>query len=52
MTLERNPTYWGGWEGDHAKAPKLGVIRVIGEAAARVQNLEAGQIQIDRRASG
>jgi len=45
-TLERNPTYWGGWEGDHANAPDILVIRMIQEAAPRVQNLTQNVVQL------
>lgn len=45
-TLERFPDYWGGWEGDHAKAPDVWIIRTIAEPAARVQNLEQGVIHL------
>ncbi len=45
-TLERFPDYWGGWDGSHAAAPKVGVIRQITEPAVKVQNLEQGAVQI------
>ncbi len=45
-TLVRNPDYWGGWEGDRAKAPEVAILRSITEPAVRVQNLEQGVIQL------
>ncbi len=45
-TLERFPDYWGGWEGDRAKAPDIAIIRSITEPAVRVQNLEQGVVQL------
>ena len=45
-TLVRNPTYWGGWTGDHAKAPEPAIIRQITEPAVRIQNLQANQVQV------
>jgi len=45
-TMVRNPTYWGGWTGDRAKAPDVAIVRSITEAAVRVQNLEQGVIQL------
>jgi peptide/nickel transport system substrate-binding protein len=45
-TLERNPDYWGGWEGTHANAPQFAIIRQISEPAVRVQNLERNEVQV------
>lgn len=42
VTLERFDDYWGGWDGEHANAPKLAVLRQMAEPAVRVQNLEQG----------
>ena len=45
-TMTRNPNYWGGWSGDHAKCPQIAIIRSITEPATRVQNLEQGVVQL------
>jgi peptide/nickel transport system substrate-binding protein len=45
-TLERNPDYWGGWEGTHSNAPQFAIIRQISEPAVRAQNLERNEVQV------
>lgn len=46
ITYERFPDYWGGWEGTHANAPDVAVIRKVDEAAVRIQQLQAGDAQM------
>jgi peptide/nickel transport system substrate-binding protein len=46
ITYERFPDYWGGWEGTHAKAPDVAVIRKVDEAAVRIQQVQAGDAQM------
>jgi peptide/nickel transport system substrate-binding protein len=46
VTYERFPGYWGGWEGTHAQAPDVVVMRKVEEAAVRIQQLQTGDAQI------
>jgi peptide/nickel transport system substrate-binding protein len=46
VQLKRFADYWGGWEGTHANAPDLAVIRQVTESAVRVQGLEQGDLQV------
>jgi len=39
IVLNRNPTYWGGWEGNH---PEKAVIKYADEAATRILALKNG----------
>jgi peptide/nickel transport system substrate-binding protein len=41
--LVRNPTYWGGWSGDHFD--KI-IIRSVPEAATRRQLLQSGDVDV------
>jgi peptide/nickel transport system substrate-binding protein len=47
-TLERNPDYWRGWEGNHFERI---IIRVVEEAATMRQLVEAGDVDIMDRYS-
>ncbi len=43
LTLEKNPDYWGGWDGNHFERV---VIRVVPENGTRHQLLEQGQVDL------
>ena len=47
-TLERNPDYWRGWDGDHFERI---IIRVVEEPATMRQLVEAGDVDIMDRFS-
>lgn len=44
--LNRNPTYWKGWNGEMANRPQQLVIRVIPEASTRMMLLGRGDMDI------
>lgn len=44
--LQRFDGYWGGWEGDRAKAPDIAVIRQVTEPSVMLQQLQNGDAQI------
>ncbi len=46
VTLKPFDDYWGGWEGTHAKAPDIAVIRQVAEPSVRIQELQLGEAQI------
>ncbi|MFM9107720.1 MAG: ABC transporter substrate-binding protein [Chloroflexota bacterium] len=48
VVLEKNPTYWGGWEGQHLDRI---IIRVVEEAGTMRQLVEAGEVDIMDRFS-
>lgn len=43
VVLDRNPDYWGGWEGDHFDKV---IIRSIPTASTRRQLIESGEVDI------
>ncbi|MGI9252868.1 MAG: ABC transporter substrate-binding protein, partial [Thermomicrobiales bacterium] len=48
VVMERNPDYWGGWEGDHLDRI---IVRVVEEFATMRQLVESGDVDIMDRFS-
>jgi peptide/nickel transport system substrate-binding protein len=46
LTLNKNPSYWAGWEGDHYTQV---VYRVVPEATTAAQLVQSGEVQIADR---